>query len=374
MQVGIHAVTRLDDAFLPRWRALATSALEPNPFFEPAMALAAARRLPGGEDDRLLVVEDGGEPRLVLPLRALPGYRRIRLPALIAWGHQHSYLGTPLVAREAAAEAIGAALGHLGEGPADWLVLESSPADGRVRAQIGAALAARGVTPVSILPFERPVLQRTEEGDYLARRLSGRRRKELRRLRRRLAEQLGAEPETTEVVAAGGDVEGALETLLRLEGAGWKGAAGTALSSRPEDAAFFRDAMEAFAAEGRLRVWTLGAAGRVAAVAVGVVAGDVVFHLKIAFDETLGEASPGTLLEVDLLDAFHAEPGAAWLDPCTDGGPSVSSRLYAGRRPMDTLLVPLSPVRGRAAAQLARVAVRARGAMERARPLAARDR
>ncbi len=349
VRVGLHAVLELEPRLVTRWHELADRAIEPNPFFAPEMAQAAARWLPGGTDDRLLTVHDGDELVLAVPVRQHRGHRRVPVPVLVGWGHRHCYLGTPLVAPDDPAGAVGAALDALRTSDAAWLVLEAMSGEGPVRAAFGSALAARRLRPGQILAYRRPVVRRRPEPTYLNGRLSAWRRKELRRQRRRLSAELGAEVATTE--HSGASVDTALDELLALEAAGWKGRAGTALTSDTRDAAFFRASIEGAAREGRARVWALSGAGEVVAGACGVVSGSGLFHLKIAHDERWSRWSPGVLLELDLLDAFHADPELAWIDSCTASGASPSAVLYPDRRAIETMLVPLGPPAGRLAAR-----------------------
>ena len=367
MRVADVAVRDLDAWFLTRWAHLAATAVEPNAFFDPAMSVAAARHLDAGADDRLLAVSGDDERLLaVLPYRARRSYRRVPVPALQSWGHDHAFLDTPLVDPQAPEAALGAALDHLREHRREvWLVLPALPADGPVHAALLRALSARGLRPVAVLPFDRPVIHRRPEPTYLDGRFSSRRRKELRKQRRRLGAALGADAATVELLSAGTDADEAIDELLRLEAAGWKGREGTALASRPGDAAFFRDAMRVFAGDGRARVWALKGGEATAAMACGVVSGDTLFHLKIAHDEAFAKSSPGLLLELDLIDAFHAEAPLAHLDSCTGAADSPSERLYPDRRPMRTLLVPLRRVRGAAAAIAVRGVLGGRAAAER---------
>jgi CelD/BcsL family acetyltransferase involved in cellulose biosynthesis len=361
VQVSVVPVPDLPPAFIERWSRLAASALEPNPFHEPAMVLAAARHLAEARDARVVAVEDGDGLAAVLPLRPRRSYRRVPMPVLHDVLHPLAFLGTPLVRREAPEVALAALLEHLEQGARErWLVLETVPAEGPVRAALDAALAARRLPATGVLGFERPVLRRRPEPTYLDGRFDARRRKELRRQRRRLAEALGVEAGTTEL--AGGRppaaVEGAIAAFLRLEAAGWKGREGTAVAAAPELAACFAAALTAFAADGRLRVWALGGGGREAAMVCGVCAGDTLFHLKTAYDEALAPASPGLLLELDLIEAFHRDLGTAWLDSCTDAGPGPSRRLYPDRRRLETLAIGLDRRTGAAATRLLRTRVR----------------
>src|SRR6266705_6387975 len=79
------------------WRALARRAAEPNVFYEPDFALAAAAAL---APDAGAVLVRGLEPgRLIglFPCRIEPARYTIRLPLLVGWAHAYGPLGTPLV-------------------------------------------------------------------------------------------------------------------------------------------------------------------------------------------------------------------------------------------------------------------------------------
>ncbi len=345
MRGVLHRVADLDDETLGRWRRLAARALEPNPFFAPQMAVPAARHLAGGDTDLLLAVHDGDELALALPVRLVSRYRRAAVPTAVGWGHRHCYLGTPLLAAGDPVRALSAALDALRRAGVRLLVLEQATADGPVRRSLEAAL---GRPPGSVLGYERPVVRRRAQPTSLDGGLSSSRRKRLRRQRRGLEGELGGAAATRDV--AGDDLEEALGRFLTIERSGWKGDAGTALDCHPEESRFFRATMAAFAAEGRAQLWALQAGEVTVAGLCAVEDGGGVFHLKIAHDDAYRRFSPGMLLEVDVLEAFHPAGRSAWIDSCTTADPSPSSLLYPDRQRIETLLVPLGGARAAAAA------------------------
>ena len=101
------------------WRALAARALEPNVFYEPAFALAAApvfgrrcRRNPG------LVGEEAAAAARLLPgAHRSAGATALNLPVLVGWTHPYAPLGMPLVEREAAEPITARFLSHLAADP-----------------------------------------------------------------------------------------------------------------------------------------------------------------------------------------------------------------------------------------------------------------
>src|SRR5215207_9300479 len=93
------------------WKALAARALEPNIFYEPAFALAAAPAF-GRDIGAVLVWSDTEPNRLVgfFPMRVERRRYGIPLPVLVGWTHPYAPFGAPLVDRDCAEGAIEAAL------------------------------------------------------------------------------------------------------------------------------------------------------------------------------------------------------------------------------------------------------------------------
>lgn len=344
LRVAVQPLAGVDAGLRTRWAELAARAAEPNACAEPPYALAAARHLPGGGAARLLTVHERDRLVLAWPVRR-GRYRRLPVPAWLGWRHPHSYLGTPLLDPQQPA-AAGAAVRHL-LGSAAVVAVEDLPLAGPVA---GALAAAPGARAWRVPRRPRPVLRRADPDERVAVAVGPSSAKSLRRSRRRLAAELGAEPVLRDAAAAG-EAAAAVEQFLALEAAGWKGPDGGALAVSPGGAAFLREACAGFAAEGRLELWQLGAGGRVAAAAVAVRSGHALFHVKIAYDEALARCSPGVQLEHALVEAFDADRRLLLLDPCTPDVPTVSDRLYPHRRAMGTLLLARSAA-GRAALAL----------------------
>src|SRR2546430_598242 len=97
---------------LDAWDALVAHAAEPNPFYEPQALLSAWRHL---APDGLFVVLvwaqhplPGQPPYLagLFPLVRQPRFKGVPLPVLGTWKHLYSYLGTPLVRDDLAADTL----------------------------------------------------------------------------------------------------------------------------------------------------------------------------------------------------------------------------------------------------------------------------
>jgi CelD/BcsL family acetyltransferase involved in cellulose biosynthesis len=343
MELVLLPLSELTDTHLAAWRTLATRAVERNPFFEPDFLVPALEHLDDAHAVKLLLVSDGDDARLALPMLRSRSWRGIPVSALVSWRHAYCVLGTPLVDRDFLRPSLEQLLDRLagrrqprvsvldwiGDGPVLDALTELVPPD----------------RLVNFSSFERPMLRRRPDGNYLEV-LSRHRRKRLAQQRRQLERDLGP----VHVVDRAQDPE-AREQFLRLEAAGWKGTAGTAMASQPSHASFFRDMAVRFADAGRLELASLETAGGlVLAMAMRLRAGDTVFQLKIAYDERYGRYGPGRALDVALLQTFHDTPDEEWVDSCTDPGNEFKAALYPERRTIRTVLIP---GRGRVNAGLA---------------------
>lgn len=321
---------------LRAWDRLARRAIEPNPFFERSFLLAAARFLaPAGVF--LLVAEYDGGWYGCLPV--VPKGFRGRPLLLRGWQHPYSFLGTPLVDRDLTrefAEELAREAG--GRRPGRLLVLRRC-SEGPVLAAIEAAVAASPRARIlARRREERAALERRPEPTYLDE-VSPHHRRELRRLRRRLGEELGAEV----TVRERSDDPTAVDDFLRLEASGWKGSEGTAMSASG-DAELFRALCGEFANEGRLQMLSLEAEGRIAAMKCNIKAGDVLFGFKIAFDDALRRFSPGIQLEVENVDVFHRRDEQT-MDSCATPTNEMINRLWPDRRAIVKLMLgPGGPI------------------------------
>lgn len=363
LQATVVALSDVDRDLRASWAELERSAVEPNPFFGPEMLLPAARHLPGGQGVQLLVVQQGTELVLVMPA-ARGRHRRLPLTVATTWRHPYRYVGTPLVRPDALDSAPAVALRRLAD-LAPWAVLDDVYVDGPVAAAFRRAARRPGRSWVEYEVWDRPAVRSRPDDAADGPAVSARSAKTLRRQRRNLARDLG--PVSSCDAARGSTAESLaaeLDAFLELEGAGWKGRAGTAMASLDGHAAFFRESCTSLAAQDRLELWRLEAGKTVAARQCHVLAGGTVFHLKTTYDESLARLSPGVQLELDVLAAFHADERLQLLDPCTDNQPTVSERIYPDRRRLGVALVGLRPA-GRVAAHVTPLAVRTWRAMRR---------
>ena len=146
---------------------------------------------------------------------------------------------------------------------------------------------------------ESPYVPITGEWDVHAAKLRTKMLRQVARGWRQLEEEGGAVAVTLETGGAG--LDEALETGLRIEGSGWKGKAGTAIVSRPETRAFYKDIARWAAEQGLLRLAFLSVDGRPIAFQFDLELDGVVYHLKPGYDETYKRFRPGKLLTLHIL-------------------------------------------------------------------------
>jgi CelD/BcsL family acetyltransferase involved in cellulose biosynthesis len=180
-------------------------------------------------------------------------------------------------------------------------------------------------------------------GDGAEARTSSKFRANLRRRAKRLAE-LGSVAVRRE--DGSGDLGGVLGEFFALEGAGWKGANGTAIAGEPRLVAFYTRVARDAAARGALAIRGLTLDGRAIAVHLGLVHRGAYYLPKTAYDEKLGAVSPGQLLHREVV----AECEASGLGELDFLGPDMEwKRDWEPRhRPHDWLYVYRPSIAGRA--------------------------
>lgn len=245
-----------------RWDTLAQWAGEPNPFFESWYLLPSLRALDPDSRVQLLWLEANGELVALLPLRREWSYYGRPLPHWRAWTQANCFLGTPLVASGCEGVFWRAlfAWADRHAGARLFLHLPQLPRTGPLYDALVKALAHEGRQAALVQEEERAMLASDLSPDaYLDGALAGKKRKELRRQHRRLGEE-GAL--AVERLTGAEDLASWIDDFLKLERAGWKSDAGSALACVPATETIFRQALTGAAARGRLERLALTLDGR----------------------------------------------------------------------------------------------------------------
>jgi CelD/BcsL family acetyltransferase involved in cellulose biosynthesis len=316
-----------------QWRELAARALEPNVFYEPAFALAAAPVF-GAEAGAVLVWSSGGKSRRLLgffPARIERRRYGFYLPVLVGWTHPYAPLGLPLVEREAAEPIIGAFLSHLAEDSTlpNLVLLPFLPEDGPFAATLDGILRRADMPSAAFGRHRRALLAPvSERAHYLDGAMSARQRKELRRQWRRLADT-GAIAITIATEPAA--VDRALEDFFSLEALGWKGRAGTAAADDEKVQGFVRTALFKLAADRKASINRLLVDGRAVAATVALRSGHSAWFWKIAYNEDFARFSPGVMLSVELTGELLDDTTMLCADSCATANHPMIDHLWRER-------------------------------------------
>ncbi len=321
-----------------RWRELVRRALEPNVFFEPAFARAAATHLKGKEIGAVTV--SAGARLLGLMPGRVEGIAAGRpVATFMAWAHPFAPFSTPLIDREAAADVVAAMLDFLPELPGSPrlamfpLIGETGP----VARLIAEHLGRSGRAPHRFDPHARAALM-PSAGDTLNA-VSAKKLKELRRQRRRLAEEGML---THDTVTEANGIGAAVADYLAVESGGWKGRSGSAALLHPSIGRFFAEAVAGLASEGKARVDSLKLDGETIAATITLFSGDRAWFWKTAYDEAFARYSPGVQLALDLTETLGRNRTIGMVDSCAVAGHPMIDQLWSGRLAVADWLVPLA--------------------------------
>src|SRR5690606_23182833 len=205
--------------------------------------LAALRAFDPAGEVSLLCLEADRQLAGVLPIRRERSYYGRPLPHWRNWLHTNAFLGVPLVAPgfEQAfwRELLAWCDAHAGS--AMFLHLAEMPLHDPLFGALRDVLAEQRRPSALVHRYERALLRSgLSPQEYYEQNINKKRRKELSRRHKRLAER--GDPVIEDRSDAAG-IDAWLDEFLALEHAGWKGEAGSALASRPETEALFREAM-----------------------------------------------------------------------------------------------------------------------------------
>ncbi len=331
-------------ALAAEWRALASRALEPNVLYEPAFALAA-QPVFGRDVGAGLVWSRSSEPRLLglFPARIERRRYGVPLPVLVGWTHPYAPLGAPLVDRETGEAVIAAWFDHLSHHPQlpSLVLIPFFPLEGPLSRALDAVVARRHGRSVSFARHARALLAPAGgREDYLDQAVGRRKRKELRRQRKRLADS-GVVMSSS--VGEPSAIAHALDDFLALEAGGWKGRAGTAARAHTDVRKFMEAAVTGLAGEGKARIDRLFVDARPIAASVVLKSGASAWVWKIAYDEAFARFSPGVQLLLDVTEGLLGDPAVARADSCATPDHPMIDHVWRERLVLADRLVRIGP-------------------------------
>ncbi|HUS65691.1 MAG TPA: GNAT family N-acetyltransferase [Kofleriaceae bacterium] len=313
-------------ALAPEWERLrseiAAAGGTAGPFLAPSwFAVYAASMASSRTDFTLLVAHRAGTIVGILPL--LAERRRIAgVPARVlrSLSDDHSQRFDALVADDETARALYA---HLtGECAWDVLELRDAPCESPTGVdRIVTAAEADGCASARWDAMVSPYLPLPPTVEALDRGLSSKFRSNLRRRAKKLAAEVGAIAlERVPNDAGRAALIRALDDGFRLEAAGWKGDAGTAIACDRPLSSRYRALALAFAAEGKLALYFLTVGGERKAFHYAIIEGGVYYLFKPGYDPALASYGLGHLL-IDAVARDLIAQGVTELDFLGDDMP-----------------------------------------------------
>jgi CelD/BcsL family acetyltransferase involved in cellulose biosynthesis len=341
-------LTEVPDGWEPAWRELAQHASQPVPFAESWFLQPSIANLLLPSEARLLTVWLGPLLIGILPLCIAHKYGRIFVRHVQNWQHYHAFLGTPLVRAGSERAFWAATLSELDQ--ASWapafLHLGGLVADGPILAALSDERRADIVHR-----SKRALLNSTlSSQSYYDTNIRKKKRKEIGRLRARLAE-LGEV--AFERLQPDGPVADWIAAFLVIEASGWKGRAETALSNDPATARFFEQAIAGAFVVGKLEMLQLTLNGKPIAILINFITPPGSFSYKIAFDESYSRYSPGVLIQLENLKMLD-RPDIEWMDSCAVEDHAMINSIWAERREIVRVTVPLKGKRRKSMFHLCR--------------------
>ena len=317
-----------------QWRRLAAHAIEPNVFYEPSFALAAAPLL--GTDVRCGLVWSQTSRQLVglFPVRIDRRRYGVPFPVMVGWTHSYAPLGAPLVDREMAEPVIAAWLDHVATDDAlpNLMLMPLISEAGHFAIALADVLARRGCEARAFDRHQRAVLiPGDSRADYFDRTMSSKRLRNMRRRQRRL-EVLGAV--AVEQVTGGAGIARGLDEFFAMEASGWKGRAGTAAAQHQDVRGFMQRAVMALAGEGKVVIHRLLANGEAIGATIALKSGDTAWGWKVAYDEAYADYSPGVLAVAALTETILADPAIRQADSCAKATDTTAPSLWNERLTM----------------------------------------
>jgi CelD/BcsL family acetyltransferase involved in cellulose biosynthesis len=321
-----------------QWRQLSETACEPNAYYLPGWELAVNAFAPGRTDASTLAAWSGDRLIGLMPMISLWRAYKIPLPALVS-AHPYGTLCAPPLDLTMVPDAAEQLMQQARNAGAHALLLRDMSLDGAAMKALTDALRRDGIEPRVLQSNLRACLDATREPDeLLLEALGAKKLKELRRQRHRLAEHGAVR---FEVARSPDEIITAVETFLKLEASGWKGARGTALLQNDGDASFVRQATAALAATGQCEIIALHAGGIPVAAGIVLRHQDRAFFFKIGVDERFAKFSPGVQLTLDLTRHLCADPSIASADSTASPDHPMINPIWRGRFAIGDVLIPL---------------------------------
>lgn len=292
----VSASAELPPKLARQWRELCDRGLNPIPFCRPEWIGAYAHNFVPHANLILFTVRTLNELKAVLPMQEeLTSFCGLQVRKLRGTTNVHSGRFDLVLAPEENGKCIVQALWDILKNSSTWDVLEFPfVPQGGILEHLLESASADGLLVGRQEAIRSPYIPLADwKGgeDVWPEYVSGRFRKDLRRVTRHLSSQGALQLHRSEKA----DVQ-MLERFYALESSGWKGKEGSAIASSPYLRAFYDEFARAAEAFGYLSLYLLELDGTPIAGHFGLAYRRRYFSPKVAYDERYRQYSPGQVL------------------------------------------------------------------------------
>jgi len=247
---------------------------------------------------------------------------------LTNWHHLQSYMGHPIVDGNIGPNALSALFENAlrQPGSSGRLMMSNVPGSGPMYDAMLRAINDSDLLIREIGRHQRAAMMCKFDGDaYLESALSGKKRKEYRRLKNRLSDRGCLKFET---FLDEDDISSWINDFLELEGAGWKGRQQTAFNNRQDWAGFLKASITALVENNQCKLWRLRLNNRTIAITFAHHAGHQAWLNKITYDENYARYSPGVLLMLEVTKALGNDLDITEVDSLATPDHPMINRLW----------------------------------------------
>jgi CelD/BcsL family acetyltransferase involved in cellulose biosynthesis len=292
----------------------------------------------GAQHDGAVIVEVSDQTANADELIAVAAMQRLGIssgymfPVAATWDCGFLFSGLPLLdANDPERALLGLVKAAKDKTKAEAVLFRKVPAEGPFADVIQYLVSEGRLSAHYFDVHERAMLKTASSFDtWFKENISSKRRKEYRRLRKRL-ECRGV----VEVTAwqTGDAVEQWVEDFLVLEAAGWKGRRGTAINCSAAQTGFFRLAMNEMAAAEKLLFWRISLSGKPIAMlfALGSVDDGQISLGKMAYDEHLSQYSPGVMVILEVTRCLLDKGFEVSVDSAADSEHPMIDNIWRSR-------------------------------------------
>lgn len=297
-----HETHRIDRK---QWQQLQLTSLVKNPFFEDWNLIPAMKHL--AKKGKTFIVTIHSHKQLIALFPIVKTRLYGILPSIQVWQHNHAYQSDPL---HSATFEWSKVLNHI----ASYMNCAITHIPNH------AALNYDSVSEWFSTEYHRASIQSPSNISQHMDNLSGKTNRELKRLNRKLNDELACE------FIEFKDLHHGLEIYKSIEHKGWKGNQKGSILSSSSVTHYYDDMIHQYGSN-NIRIFGLSTNGTIIACALRIISQNHIFEIKTSYDERYKRYAPGKALEWYLLNQLSKQTFHL-VDSCTHPDNSLINWLW----------------------------------------------